>query len=71
MSTQPKTLLTEAEYLDIERQAEFKSEYYGGEMFAMAGASPVHTWIVQNLGGQLWLQLKGKPCRVSTNDLRV
>ncbi len=29
--------LTEAEYLAIERAAPFKSEFFGGEMFAMAG----------------------------------
>ena len=40
MSTQPKTFLTPEQYLEIERKAEFKSEYYQGEMFAMAGASP-------------------------------
>ena len=36
----PETLprLTETEYLEIERGAEFKSEFFDGEMFAMAGA---------------------------------
>ena len=37
MSTNPKTFLTPEQYLEIERKAEFKSEYYNGEMFAMAG----------------------------------
>ena len=31
MSSDPSTLLTEKEYLAIERQAEFRSEFYNGE----------------------------------------
>ena len=43
MSTLPKrAFLTAAEYLAIERKAEFKSEYFNGEMFAMAGAARPH-----------------------------
>ena len=43
MSTQPKTFLTPEEYLEIERLADYKSEYYQGEMFAMAGSSGTTT----------------------------
>ena len=32
--------LTEEEYLRIEREAEFKSEFYNGRMYAMAGPAP-------------------------------
>ena len=71
MSSQPKTFLTPEEYLEIERKAEFKSEYYDGEMFALAGASLRHAWIVTNLGRELSLQLKGRPCRVASNDVRL
>jgi len=34
MATNPTTRLTPEQYLEIERKAEFKSEYYKGEMFA-------------------------------------
>ena len=37
--------LTPAEYLDIERAAAYRSEYFDGEMFAMAGGSPRHSLI--------------------------
>lgn len=37
MSAQPIILLTEEEYLEMEISAPFKSEYYKGEIFAMAG----------------------------------
>jgi Uma2 family endonuclease len=71
MATQPKTFLTPEQYLEIERKAEFKSEYYNGEMFAMAGGSLRHGWIVGNIVTGLGQQLKGKPCRVSPSDVRV
>src|SRR5436190_8120239 len=71
MSTAPKMKLTPAEYLAIERQAEFKSEYYRGEMFAMAGASRQHCFVKDNLAGELHQQLKGGPCRSLTSDMRL
>jgi hypothetical protein len=37
MSTVSKHLLSPQEYLARERAADFRSEYYRGEMFAMAG----------------------------------
>ena len=49
MSSDPETLLTEEGYLAIERQAEFRSEFYQGEKFAMAGASRRHNRTVTNL----------------------
>ena len=71
MSTQPKTYLTEEEYLELERRAEFKSEYYQGEMFAMAGASLPHNVLAMNLAGLLHAQLRRRPCQVYPSDLRV
>jgi Uma2 family endonuclease len=71
MSTQPKARLTPEQYLEIERQAPFKSEYYAGVMFAMAGASERHNMIVTNLGGELRRQLKNRPCKNYSNDMRV
>ena len=71
MASRPNPFLTPEEYLDIERKAEFKSEYYHGEMFAMAGGSPRHAWIIANLIYELVRQLKGRPCRVYPSDLRL
>ena len=71
MSSQPTTFLTPAEYLELERRAEYKSEYFQGEMFAMAGASPRHGLIALNLGGELRQQLKQRPCRVYSSDVRL
>jgi Uma2 family endonuclease len=71
VSTLPKTLLTPEQYLEIERAAEFKSEYYAGEMFAMAGAREVHNLVVGNVFGELWQRFRTRPCRVYSNDMRV
>ena len=71
MSTVPKHFITPEEYLHRERQAEHRSEYYRGEMFAMAGASANHNWIVLNIGSHLREQLKSKPCRVYPSDLKL
>jgi hypothetical protein len=45
MASAARQLLTPAEYLEIERTADTKSEFYAGEMFAMAGANPEHNAI--------------------------
>ena len=71
MSLQLKSYLTPEEYLAIERKAEYKSEYFNGEMFAMAGASERHVLIVTNVVAELRGQLRRRPCTVYSTDLRV
>jgi Uma2 family endonuclease len=71
MSTLAKTFLTPDQYLEIERKAEFKSEYYNGEVFAMAGTKRPHNLIKTNVSGQLYQQLRSCPCEVSSSDQRV
>lgn len=71
MSTQPVPTLSPADYLVIERVAAYKSEFYRGEMFAMAGASREHNLIVGNLVGELRQKLRNGPCEVYPSDMRV
>ncbi|MBV9678316.1 MAG: Uma2 family endonuclease [Acidobacteriaceae bacterium] len=71
MATLPKPYLTAEEYLALERQAEFKSEYVNGEMFAMAGTSENHALLVTNLVAELRQALRRGPCRVYSSDMRV
>ncbi|MBI5387714.1 MAG: Uma2 family endonuclease [Verrucomicrobia bacterium] len=68
---QPVQRLTEAEYLAIERAAEFKSEFFDGEMFAMAGGTPMHSLIATNAGREFGNRLKGRPCVPFNGDLRI
>lgn len=71
MSTVMTSVLSSEEYLARERRAEWRSEFYRGEMFAVAGASWEHTLIKDNLAGEAGNRLKGGPCHVATSDLRV
>ncbi|MFO0811351.1 MAG: Uma2 family endonuclease [Gemmataceae bacterium] len=72
MSAIPKPRkLTVAEYLAIEAKAETKSEFYDGEMFAMAGASPPHNFIKENLSVEVGSRLRGSRCRTLSGDQRV
>src|SRR6266478_1238712 len=50
--------LSEAEYLRLERQAETRSEYFDGEMFAMAGGTRAHSLIATNLLSELSNRLR-------------
>ncbi len=71
MLRQAKQFFTPAEYLRMEEAAEYKSEFYNGEIFAMAGGTRDHSLIAVNLVGELRQQLKQKPCRVYNSDLRL
>lgn len=71
MSAAPKIKLTPEKYLKAERLAEFKSEYVAGEVFAMAGANLRHNIIAGNIFAFLHARLKGTPCKVFQNDMRV
>ena len=63
--------LTPQEYLAIERAAEFKSEFFDGEMFAMAVISKDHSRITVNLTGGFHAAIRGKDCELFSSDLRV
>jgi Uma2 family endonuclease len=71
MSTQAKPFLTPEQYLEIERQAEYKSEYWQGEMFAMSGAAEPHSLLVTSIAAQIYSQLRARDCRTYSNDMRV
>jgi Uma2 family endonuclease len=71
MSSQPLVFLTPEQYLAAERQAERKSEYLNGEVFAMAGVSRWHSTISINLTTTLDVQLRDSPCQVNHSDMRV
>lgn len=71
MASHPKHIFTPDEYLELERKAEFKSEYLNGQIYAMAGASPAHSAITFNLSVEVGTQLKGKPCQGHSSDMKI
>lgn len=71
MLVSPAFRMTPQEYLEAERAAQTKSEYFAGEVFAMAGAGEAHNLVVANVVGELRQRLKQRPCRVCPSDLRV
>jgi Uma2 family endonuclease len=71
MSSQIKPFISSAEYLVLEREAEDKSEYLNGEIFAMTGASRNHNLIAGNIFAGLKQQLSGRACEIYVSDMRL
>jgi Uma2 family endonuclease len=67
----PRRRFTAEEYLVIERAAEYKSQYFRGEIFAMAGATAAHNLISLNAAAELRNQLRSGGCRTYASDMRV
>lgn len=63
--------ISEKDYLDAERLALDKHEYYKGEIFAMSGASISHNKISINCTVDIANKLKGKNCQPYGSDLRI
>ena len=68
METLEKKEYTREEYFDIVAEAEYKMEYYRGQIFAMAGAKPNHNIISLTLGALLYNQLLDKNCTIFNSD---
>jgi len=69
--SQPRKHISPEKYLALERAADFKSEYYLGEMFAMSGGSRAHSLIAVNVVRSLGNQFESRNCEVHGSDLRV
>ena len=71
MSAQAQPRLTQEQYLEAERAAEFRHEYYDGHIYAMSVGSYRHGQIIGNLTTRLSNRLERRPCSVVPNDLRL
>ena len=71
MSAQPQSFLTPQDYLCWERQQETRHEFLDGHVFAMTGVSRAHNVLCLNIASSLHQQLRGKPCEIYANDMRV
>jgi Uma2 family endonuclease len=72
MSLQPKPHLTFEDWLEGERgPQDERYEYESGEVFAMSGGSAEHHAIIGNINRELSIQLKGRPCQVYGQGMRL
>lgn len=71
MAQLARQLYTPEEYLAMEQTADHKNEFFQGEIFALAGGSSNHNLITGNMHTELNIALRGKPCRVYVNDMRL
>jgi Uma2 family endonuclease len=71
MSANPELRMSEEEYLERERAAEFRSDYYAGYVYAMSGGSWTHGTLVQNVNRLLDAALRSRNCSVRSTDTRV
>jgi Uma2 family endonuclease len=71
MSTAPISYLSPEEYLKLERASDQKHEYWYGEMYAMAGGLPAHSFVISNINIAMGKRIQGKGCRAFNADLRV
>ena len=62
---------TPEEYLALEREAEFKSEYFDGGIYAMSGGTPAHSQIINNTSTAVSSQLWNSLCNGHNADLKV
>jgi Uma2 family endonuclease len=71
MSAHSIPRLTPERYLEIEGGNDFRSEYYDGQMYAMAGGSLRHAFLISRFSRLLGNALAGGPCEVVTSELLV
>ena len=71
MSAMPKTKLTVQEYLERDRSAEVKSEYFDSAMREVERKTPAHNFISVNLMGEIRTRLKGGPFSLFASTMRM
>jgi Uma2 family endonuclease len=71
MQRQARRSYSIEDYFAIEESSAIKHEFFGGEIYAMAGASLRHNRITGNVASLLRSKLFGSDCEVFSSDLRV
>ena len=69
MATQPQVRFSFLEYLDLERSADYKSEFHNGQIHAMSGGTEPHSRLSSRIGALLNLRLSD--CRVYDSNLKL
>jgi len=71
MSSSSASKLTAEEYLALDRAAEFRSEFFDGDMVAKSGVSLRHDGILMNLIGDLASSVRDRGCELFGSRVRV
>jgi Uma2 family endonuclease len=71
MATASLPYVTLEQYLEYDRNSEFRNEYIHGEIIPMEAGMPFHSLIGMNAGRQLGNRLTETSCRVFNPELRV
>ena len=71
MAATPIPGITAEEYLAMDRAASFKSEFVGGEVFAMSGGLYAHGVLISRFSRELEDALEDGPCVVSVTEVRL
>lgn len=66
-----KQFYSSEEYLEMEESAEYRSEYYDGEIFAMSGGTYKHSAICSNLNRRIGDALDRRNCMVFDSNLKL
>jgi Uma2 family endonuclease len=70
-SPTPYIPMSEDAYFEMLEKSVDKYEYWNGAAVAMAGAQPPHVRIETNIVGELFQQLRGKPCQPFVSNQAV
>jgi len=62
---------TIGDFVRLEEYSNVRHEFLDGQIYAMAGGTPEHGARAANVIGLLTAQLRGRPCRVQTSDVRI
>jgi Uma2 family endonuclease len=71
VSSSTASWISPEQYLEAERRAETRSEYFAGQVFPMPGSSLRHNRIVRNLVAALHAALEHSQCEVLPSDMRL
>lgn len=72
MTVVAQKIYTQEEYLRMESDASYKSEFFRGEIFMMAGGTPNHNRIKENVAVEVGITLKKRgSCRSYSSDQRI
>ncbi len=66
-----KSIFTASDFLAWDESQTLRHEYFQGEVFAMAGGSDNHATVIGNVFVPLRAHLKGTPCRVFMQDVKL